>query len=117
MSDAPAGSSPANPIPAARPVIDEADIEAAVRVLRSGMVVQGPEVKGFEDEFSQVVGGVHCVAVNSGTSANIVSRRIRMTSDMKCRRHRTECQVMPSFKAHRGFSAKAHISRKHAGSF
>jgi dTDP-4-amino-4,6-dideoxygalactose transaminase len=69
MSDAPAGSSPANPIPAARPVIDEADIEAAVRVLRSGMVVQGPEVKGFEDEFSQVVGGVHCVAVNSGTSA------------------------------------------------
>jgi perosamine synthetase len=57
------------PIPAARPVIDEADIEAAVRVLRSGMVVQGPEVKGFEDEFSAVVEGVHCVAVNSGTSA------------------------------------------------
>ncbi|MFZ2501756.1 MAG: DegT/DnrJ/EryC1/StrS family aminotransferase [Nocardioides sp.] len=56
-------------IPAARPVIDEADIEAAVRVLRSGMVVQGPEVKAFEEEFSEIVGGVHCVAVNSGTSA------------------------------------------------
>lgn len=59
----------ANPIPAARPVIDEADIEAAVRVLRSGMVVQGPEVKAFEEEFSVVAGGGHCVAVNSGTSA------------------------------------------------
>jgi perosamine synthetase len=56
-------------VPAARPVIDEADIEAAVRVLRSGMVVQGPEVKAFEDEFSEVVGGRECVAVNSGTSA------------------------------------------------
>lgn len=56
-------------IPPARPVIAEEDIEAAVRVLRSGMVVQGPEVKAFEEEFSAVVGGRHCVAVNSGTSA------------------------------------------------
>ena len=36
------------PIPAARPVIGEDEIEAAVRVLRSGMVVQGPEVAAFE---------------------------------------------------------------------
>jgi perosamine synthetase len=57
------------PVPAARPVIAEEDIEAAVRVLRSGMVVQGPEVRGFEDEFSEVVGGRECIAVNSGTSA------------------------------------------------
>jgi len=57
------------PIPAANSVIDEEDIEAAVRVLRSGMVVQGPEVAGFEAEFSALVGGRHCVAVNSGTSA------------------------------------------------
>jgi hypothetical protein len=56
-------------IPPAKPVIDESDIEAAVRVLRSGMVVQGPEVKGFEDEFCAVSGTDHCVAVNSGTSA------------------------------------------------
>lgn len=56
-------------IPPARPVIAEEDIEAAVRVLRSGMVVQGPEVKAFEDEFGAVVGDRHCVAVNSGTSA------------------------------------------------
>ncbi len=56
-------------IPPARPVIDEQDIEAAVRVLRSGMVIQGPEVAGFEEEFSAHVDGRHCVAVNSGTSA------------------------------------------------
>lgn len=56
-------------IPAAKPVIDEIDIEAAVRVLRSGMVVQGPEVKAFEEEFAPVADAAHCVAVNSGTSA------------------------------------------------
>jgi dTDP-4-amino-4,6-dideoxygalactose transaminase len=56
-------------IPAARPVIDETDIEAAVAVLRTGLVVQGPEVKAFEDEFAQFVDGCYAVAVNSGTSA------------------------------------------------
>ncbi|GIF06424.1 DegT/DnrJ/EryC1/StrS family aminotransferase [Actinoplanes siamensis] len=61
------GSQPA--IPAARPVIGEEEIDAAVRVLRSGMVVQGPEVAAFEREFGELVEGRHCVAVNSGTSA------------------------------------------------
>lgn len=56
-------------IPAARPVIGEAEIEAAVRVLRSGRVVQGPEVAAFEEEFSELVAGRHCIALNSGTSA------------------------------------------------
>ena len=56
-------------IPSAKPVIGEDEIEAAIRVLRSGMVVQGPEVAAFESEFSRLVAGHHCVAVNSGTSA------------------------------------------------
>ncbi|HEX5597167.1 MAG TPA: DegT/DnrJ/EryC1/StrS family aminotransferase [Micromonosporaceae bacterium] len=56
-------------IPPARPVIGEAEIEAAVAVLRSGMVVQGPQVAAFEQEFAELVAGRHCVAVNSGTSA------------------------------------------------
>ncbi|GAA2294752.1 DegT/DnrJ/EryC1/StrS family aminotransferase [Glycomyces scopariae] len=56
-------------IPPAKPHIGEEEIEAAVAVLRSGMVVQGPEVAAFEDEFSAVSGTDHCVAVNSGTSA------------------------------------------------
>ena len=62
-------SGPEETIPPARPVIGEAEIEAAVRVLRGGMVVQGPEVAAFEQEFGEIVGGRHCVAVNSGTSA------------------------------------------------
>jgi perosamine synthetase len=53
----------------ARPVIGDEEIDAAVRVLRSGMVVQGPEVAAFEEEFSALVDGRHCIAVNSGTSA------------------------------------------------
>ncbi|WP_019871508.1 DegT/DnrJ/EryC1/StrS family aminotransferase [Salinispora oceanensis] len=56
-------------IPPARPIIGEAEIDAAVRVLRSGRVVQGPEVAAFEEEFADLTGGSHCVAVNSGTSA------------------------------------------------
>ena len=56
-------------IPLARPVIGDAEVEAAVRVLRSGRVVQGPEVAGFEEEFGSLVAGRECVAVNSGTSA------------------------------------------------
>jgi perosamine synthetase len=56
-------------IPPARPVVGEDEIDAAVRVLRSGMVVQGPEVAAFEEEFAGLVDGRDCVAVNSGTSA------------------------------------------------
>ncbi|GAA0564848.1 DegT/DnrJ/EryC1/StrS family aminotransferase [Actinomadura livida] len=57
------------PIPAASPVIGDAEIEAAVRVLRGGRVVQGPEVAAFEDEFAGLVAGRYCVAVSSGTAA------------------------------------------------
>lgn len=56
-------------IPVTKPVIGEEEMEAAARVLRSGRVVQGPEVAAFEEEFSELVAGRHCVAVNSGTSA------------------------------------------------
>jgi perosamine synthetase len=60
---------PASFVPLSRPVIDQEDIDAAVRVLKSGNVVQGPEVAAFETEFSSLVANRHCVAVNSGTSA------------------------------------------------
>lgn len=56
-------------IPAAQPIIGDDEREAVDRVLRSGMLAQGPEVKAFEDEFSPFVEGRHCIAVNSGTSA------------------------------------------------
>lgn len=56
-------------IPPARPLIGNDEIEAVTRVMRSGMLAQGPEVAAFEQEFAE-----HfcldraCVAVNSGTS-------------------------------------------------
>lgn len=56
-------------IPPAKPLIGDEEREAVDRVLRSGMIAQGPEVAMFEDEFSQHFGlGRECVAVNSGTS-------------------------------------------------
>ena len=56
-------------IPAAKPIIGEEERAAVDRVMRSGMVAQGPEVAAFEAEFAEaLVGGRTCVAVNSGTS-------------------------------------------------
>jgi dTDP-4-amino-4,6-dideoxygalactose transaminase len=56
-------------IPPAKPLIGDDEREAVDRVLRSGMLAQGPEVKAFEQEFSEHFGlGRACVAVNSGTS-------------------------------------------------
>ncbi|MEO7014917.1 MAG: DegT/DnrJ/EryC1/StrS family aminotransferase [Leifsonia sp.] len=56
-------------IPAAHPIIGDEERVAVDRVMRSGMLAQGPEVAAFESEFSAIVDGLHCVAVNSGTSA------------------------------------------------
>ena len=56
-------------IPAAKPIIGDEERAAVDRVMRSGMIAQGPEVAAFEQEFAdQLVGGRTCVAVNSGTS-------------------------------------------------
>lgn len=56
-------------ISVAKPLIGWKERRAVDRVLRSGMLAQGPQVSAFELEFSeQVVDGRPCVAVNSGTS-------------------------------------------------
>lgn len=56
-------------IAAAQPIIGEEERAAVDRVLKTGMLAQGPEVKAFEEEFSHLVSGRTCIAVNSGTSA------------------------------------------------
>jgi len=53
----------------AKPLIGPAEIAAVEEVLQSGNLVQGVQVASFEEEFSQLVDGRPCVAVNSGTSA------------------------------------------------
>lgn len=56
-------------IPPAKPLIGDEEREAVDRVLRSGMIAQGPEVSAFEEEFSRHFALERaCVAVNSGTS-------------------------------------------------
>lgn len=56
-------------IPPAKPIIGDEERAAVDRVLRSGMVAQGPEVAAFEKEFSEhFVPGRPSVAVNSGTA-------------------------------------------------
>ncbi len=51
----------------------EEEINAATEVIKSGRYVKGPNVKSFEQEFANFVGSKYAVAVNSGTSALIVS--------------------------------------------
>jgi dTDP-4-amino-4,6-dideoxygalactose transaminase len=56
-------------IPPAKPIVGDEERAAVDRVLRSGMMAQGPEVAAFETEFAQhFVEGRPTVAVNSGTS-------------------------------------------------
>jgi dTDP-4-amino-4,6-dideoxygalactose transaminase len=56
-------------IPLSRPVMDEAEAEAARRAILSGWVTQGPEVARFEEAFAAAVGAPHACAVSSGTAA------------------------------------------------
>ena len=56
-------------IPLIKPLLDSQEEDAILRVIRSGWVTQGPEVKAFEDEFAQEVNAKHAVAVSSCTSA------------------------------------------------
>ncbi|MDR1441561.1 MAG: DegT/DnrJ/EryC1/StrS family aminotransferase [Bifidobacteriaceae bacterium] len=56
-------------IPAAKPIVGDEERAAVDRVLRSGMIAQGPEVAAFEQEFAtSLVRGRECVAVSSGTA-------------------------------------------------
>jgi dTDP-4-amino-4,6-dideoxygalactose transaminase len=56
-------------LPFALPDLGEDEIEAVVRVLRSGWITTGPEVQAFEREFAEYLGVRHAIAVNSCTAA------------------------------------------------
>ncbi|MEM1589845.1 MAG: DegT/DnrJ/EryC1/StrS family aminotransferase [Candidatus Bathyarchaeia archaeon] len=60
-------------IPINAPQIGEEEIEAVVKVLKSGVLTHGlgagPMVKKFEEAFAKFVEAKHAVAVNSGTAA------------------------------------------------
>jgi perosamine synthetase len=47
--------------------------QSVLRVLRSGIIAQGPVVAEFESRFAQLVGAQHAVAVNNGTTALVAA--------------------------------------------
>lgn len=55
-------------IPLSRPDLDETDLEAVSRVLRSNVLSLGPTGPAFEEAVASYTGARHSVAVNSGTS-------------------------------------------------
>ncbi len=55
-------------IPLSAPDIDEDDIAAVVRVLRTSQLSLGPVLGEFERGFAEYVGASHAVAVSSGTA-------------------------------------------------
>ena len=55
-------------VPLTTVTLGEEEAQAAARVVRSGWVTMGAEVKAFEEEFAQAVGARHAVAVGNGTA-------------------------------------------------
>lgn len=56
-------------IPYGKSCIDDSDIEAVAKVLKSNVLTQGPEVDKFENAFAQYVGSSYATAVSNGTAA------------------------------------------------
>lgn len=49
------------------------EVQRVLRVLLSGWISLGPECKAFEEAFARYVGVRHGIAVNSGSSANLLA--------------------------------------------
>lgn len=60
-------------IPLARPWFNEKEVNAAADVVRSGWLIFGKQVELFEKEFAETLGVEYAIAVNSGSSALLVS--------------------------------------------
>lgn len=60
-------------IPISKTFVSNKSINEVVKTLRSGWLVQGPKVKKFENEWSKFTGSKYSIAVNSCTSALLIS--------------------------------------------
>lgn len=63
------GEKAAAPIPLTKPDIRQEDIQRAVQVLQSGMLVQGEIVEQLENELSERIGARHAILVANGTAS------------------------------------------------
>lgn len=59
-------------VPLASSGLRDADIAAVMRVLKSGKLTMGEEVRNFERKMAKYLGVKHFVMVNSGSSANLL---------------------------------------------
>lgn len=57
------------PIPLSQPTLGAEEEAACLRVLRSGVLVQGPEGEALEAEFAERTGAAFAISVSSGTAA------------------------------------------------
>jgi len=57
------------PLHYGRQTIEDDDVEAVVRALRSDFLTQGPEVARFEEALTRATGARYAVAVSNGTAA------------------------------------------------
>src|SRR5215471_5295840 len=62
-------SEDASRIPITAPWLDEQELAAVARPLKSGWLTQGPQVAAFEKEFAAYVGAPHACAVSNCTTA------------------------------------------------
>ncbi len=58
-----------NPIPYGRQFIDDEDIEAVIKTLKSDWLTQGPKIQEFEEKFAEYVGSRYAIACSNGTAA------------------------------------------------
>lgn len=56
-------------VPIARTALLETEIESVLGPLRSGWLVQGPNVRAFEEKWADFTGAAHAIAVTSCTTA------------------------------------------------
>lgn len=60
----------------AAPEVGEEEIEAVAKVMRTGILAQGPEVYEFEKEFAEFCGTKHAVATSNGSTALLVALEV-----------------------------------------
>lgn len=73
MNDVKENAAPALQVPLAKPWFDGSESAAAEEVVASRWLIFGPRVKEFERRFAAMHGAKHGIAVNSGSSALLVS--------------------------------------------
>ncbi len=75
-------------IPLCKPSITNAEISAAIKVLKSGWLTEGPKNKEFEEKFAKYIGTKYAISLNSCASALLIAvKSLEITGEV----------IIPSF--------------------